>query len=137
MKTEYKFLNQTSFLWWIPLETENENKKHNIFQLTKQSLNIKLETGICQASEIKSWNWMPWHLIISMQLQKDSTSTYNDQQRVSDWCTWSAQCLVIGPGPVPSFELFIKSTQIDSLSFFNFVILYAFCCGNSYNLKYW
>ena len=118
--------------WKLKMKTKN-----TIFQLTKQPLNIKLEIGIYQASEIKSWNWMPLHLIISMHLQMNSTGTYNDQHRVSDWCTWSVQCLVIGPSPVPSFELFMKSTQIDSLSFFNSVILYAFCCGNSYNLKYW
>ena len=27
MKTEYKFLYQASFLWWVPLKTKNENKK--------------------------------------------------------------------------------------------------------------
>ena len=35
MKTKYEFLNQTSFLWWVPLKTGNENKRHHFFKLTK------------------------------------------------------------------------------------------------------
>ena len=30
MKTKYKFLNQTIF-FWVPLKTQNENKKHFFF----------------------------------------------------------------------------------------------------------
>ena len=44
MKNEYKCLNQTSFFffffWWPPLKTENENKRHNFFQLTKHALSF-------------------------------------------------------------------------------------------------
>ena len=38
MKTEYKFLNQTSFFFFMMGPTENENKKHYFFQLTKHAL---------------------------------------------------------------------------------------------------